>query len=129
MVTGRSGVYRIPLTGSLTVAPSIYLGMRMIRAGFISDGICATAIAMSSSFTTVSRSIDFGGIAAACGYPKVHVASTGDELATCVGRASREEAPGLTFVHVPLIPGIEDALPRPSISPPEVAARLRSHLS
>jgi phosphonopyruvate decarboxylase len=78
---------------------------------------------------TVSRSIDFRAIASACGYPSVHAAATGDELSALVAPVTRSPAGRLTFVHVPLIPGVGDGLPRPSISPPEIAARLRSHLS
>ena len=78
---------------------------------------------------TVSRSIDFRAIAAGCGYPRVHQVATGSEL-TALAELRSAEGPGeLTFVHVPLIPGIEDALPRPSIAPKEIAARLRIHLS
>ena len=72
---------------------------------------------------TVSKSIDFCGIAAACGYSNIHSASQPEELRTVLGQATNE----LTFVHVPILPGVPE-LPRPSITPAEVALRLRSHL-
>ena len=74
--------------------------------------------------TTVSRSIDFSAIAAACGYPRVASAGTPDELAALLNGA----CDSLQFIHVPTIPGIPDDLPRPTVTPAEVAARLRATL-
>jgi len=74
--------------------------------------------------STVSRSIDFCGLAAACGYTHVETVSRPDELAAVLERPTRE----LTFVHAPIVPGVPE-LPRPSITPAEVAARLRAHLA
>ena len=73
---------------------------------------------------TVSRSVDFAAIASACGYPEVTVADTPDTLAAAVA----DRRAGLRFVHAPIQPGIAADLPRPSVSPPEVADRLRAHL-
>ncbi|TDJ45134.1 MAG: phosphonopyruvate decarboxylase [Gammaproteobacteria bacterium] len=75
--------------------------------------------------TTVSVSIDFTGIAAACGYPQIAAAGTPDELATLLRGAPDK----LTFIYVPIVPGVPDNLPRPTCSPSEVAARLRAHLA
>lgn len=72
---------------------------------------------------TVSRSIDFCGIAAACGYSSVASVSLPSELAVIVEQPTTQ----LTFVHAPILPGIP-TLPRPSITPAEVATRLRTHL-
>jgi phosphonopyruvate decarboxylase len=74
---------------------------------------------------TVSRSIDFRGIAAACGYRCVFGASTPDEL----GSILKARAEGPVFVHAPILPGVEASLPRPKLTPPEVAGRLRAHLA
>ena len=72
---------------------------------------------------TVSRSIDFGGLAAACGYTRVKRVTQPAKLAAILERPATE----LTFVHVPILPGVPE-LPRPSITPAAVAARLRAHL-
>ena len=72
---------------------------------------------------TVSRSIDFGALATACGYKRIERVSGPDELAAILERPSAE----LTFVHAPILSGVPD-LPRPSITPAAVAARLRAHL-
>jgi phosphonopyruvate decarboxylase len=72
---------------------------------------------------TVSRSIDFGGLAAACGYTRVERVTQPAKLAAILERPATE----LTFVHVPILPGVPE-LPRPSITPAAVAARLRAHL-
>jgi phosphonopyruvate decarboxylase len=73
---------------------------------------------------TVSRSVDFCSVAAACGYPRVETASRADTLGAILGGQTSE----LTFVHAPILPGVPE-LPRPSMSPPEVAERLRANLT
>ncbi len=75
--------------------------------------------------STVSHSIDFRSIAAGCGYPEVSSIATPDQLGAIVSRGTSD----LQFVHVAILPGMEDKPPRPSITPAEVAARLREHLS
>jgi len=75
--------------------------------------------------STVSHSIDFRSIAAGCGYPEVYNIATPGQLGAIVSRGK----PGLQFVHVPILPGIKEKPPRPSITPAEVAARLREYLS
>jgi len=74
---------------------------------------------------TVSRSIDFAAIAAACGYPRCEVAATPDALRAQVA----DRSTGLKFVHAPIEPGIAADLPRPTLTPPEVAERLRLALA
>jgi phosphonopyruvate decarboxylase len=71
--------------------------------------------------STVSASIDFCAIAAACGYEKVALASTPQEVSALAQAPSGQ----LTFLHVPIKPGIPDKLPRPEVTPSEVAQRLR----
>jgi len=74
---------------------------------------------------TVSPGVDFCGIAAASGYPSV--ASTADPRALGALVASRKA--GLAFVHVPIVAGVPTGLPRPTMTPAEVAARLRETLT
>jgi phosphonopyruvate decarboxylase len=74
--------------------------------------------------STVSHSIDFCTIAAACGYEKIAAATTPQEVQTFIESASDK----LSFLHVKIKPGIPDKLPRPKITPPEVANRLRQFL-
>ena len=73
---------------------------------------------------TVSHSVDFPSLAAACGYARAARVGSLDELARALGRAT----PGPVFLHVRIAPGVPDDLPRPSVRPDEVAARLRAHL-
>lgn len=68
---------------------------------------------------TVSHSVDIGRIAAACGYATVRRCATLDALAD----ALRSPAPGPTFLHVKTAPGESPDLPRPTVSPAEVATR------
>jgi phosphonopyruvate decarboxylase len=72
--------------------------------------------------STVSGSIDFTGIAAACGYPQVVATGAPDELATLLAGASAE----LKFIYASTLPGVPDDLPRPTVTPREVATRLRT---
>ncbi len=73
---------------------------------------------------TVSHSIDFCAIAAASGYPHALSVATTGELSAEIGEC-RE---ALSFVHVPIFPGVPEQLPRPAIAPADVAARLRKFL-
>ncbi len=74
--------------------------------------------------STVSASIDFARIASACGYASVAAVALPADLAAHVASAGTE----LTFLHVPMLPGIPADLPRPTITPAEVADRLRRHI-
>ena len=74
--------------------------------------------------STVSPHVDFCAIAAACGYPVVATASEPGELSALLAANSS----GPLFIHVPVLPGVPAKLPRPVITPAEVAARLRQHL-
>ena len=73
---------------------------------------------------TVSPHVDFCAIAAACGYPTVATANEPAELEALLTAPSS----GPLFIHVPVLSGVPDNLPRPVITPAEVAARLRQHL-
>lgn len=74
--------------------------------------------------STVSHSIDFCQIAAACGYERVASATNPQEVKALLGSPSEQ----LTFLHVKIAPGIPDKLPRPQIPPPQVAQRLRQFM-
>ncbi|MES9855380.1 MAG: phosphonopyruvate decarboxylase [Sedimenticola sp.] len=73
---------------------------------------------------TVSPTVNFTALAAAAGYPRVCSVTTGDGLRTELN----QRTPALSFVHVPITPGIPDELPRPDLAPVEVAQRLRNFL-
>lgn len=73
---------------------------------------------------TVSRNVDFQAVALACGYPRTLAAGDPDELREYVDW----RAPGLRLVYVPIRPGVPEGLPRPTMTPEAVAARLRAHL-
>lgn len=73
---------------------------------------------------TVSPQVNFCAIAAASGYAAVATASEPAELAAILAAPSV----GPLFVHVPVLPGVPARLPRPVITPVEVAARLRQYL-
>jgi phosphonopyruvate decarboxylase len=74
--------------------------------------------------STVSHSIDFCAIAAACGYPRVHKVAGVQELQALLNSNDGE----LSFIHVKMLPGVPDDLPRPSVTPGQVAQRLRRFL-
>jgi phosphonopyruvate decarboxylase len=74
--------------------------------------------------STVSHSIDFCAIAAACGYPSALRAGSLTELQRAIAGAG----PGPHFVHAPIAPGVLPDLPRPGLAPEAVAERLRAHL-
>lgn len=74
---------------------------------------------------TVSRSIDLGAVAAACGYPQVERVQSPDELARLL---ERPVDAGLTFIHAPTLAGVPAGLPRPEVKPAAVAQRLRQFL-
>ena len=76
---------------------------------------------------TVARSVNFCAIAAANGYVQVHSVAEPAQIAAAV-RKSVSECAGPAFIHAPILPGVPDDLPRPVITPAEVAARLRAFL-
>ncbi len=74
---------------------------------------------------TVSPGVDFCAIAAASGYPAV--AATADPRT--LGALVSGRKAGLAFLHAPIVPGVPAGLPRPTMTPAEVAARLRESLT
>jgi len=73
---------------------------------------------------TVSASADLAAAAAACGYARVLRAADAGDIAAALGAGD-----GPTLLHVPVRPGTASPLPRPSVTPVEVAARLKAHLA
>ena len=73
---------------------------------------------------TASPTVDFCALAAASGYPSA--AAVADPAA--LEAALSERRPGLKFIYAPILAGIPERLPRPTVAPAEVAARLRAHL-
>lgn len=71
---------------------------------------------------TVSNVTDLAAVAWACGYPRVVRAPS----AAAVAQEVRAAAGELTFIHVKVRAGYEANLPRPRVTPVEVAARFRA---
>jgi phosphonopyruvate decarboxylase len=74
--------------------------------------------------STVSNSINFRNVAAACGYPNVVVVNDLSDLAELL----RSPTDQLTFAHVGTQPRSASKLPRPKNSPPELSQRFREWL-
>jgi phosphonopyruvate decarboxylase len=74
--------------------------------------------------STVSHSVDLGAVARACGYPSVSRPGTAADLET----ALRDGTDGLRFLHVKIKTGAPADLPRPKVTPREVAERLKRHI-
>lgn len=76
--------------------------------------------------STVSEHIDFAGVAAACRYS---TSASVDSLSG-VGRVldEIEGKPGPHFLHVRIRPGSLKELGRPTVKPPQVAARFKAFL-
>ena len=72
--------------------------------------------------STVSHSVDAALAAAACGYPKVVRITTPEELEALVKADTTE----LTFAHVKMKPGAPEDLPRPTVTPVQVAQRMKA---
>lgn len=73
---------------------------------------------------TVAHSVDSAAVARACGYPSARRISTAEDLEA----ALRDRGDGLRFLHLKTRPGAPADLPRPKITPREVADRLAKHL-
>jgi phosphonopyruvate decarboxylase len=74
---------------------------------------------------TAAPAVDFCAIAAGSGYPAVVAAGDPGALAAELARDVR----GPRFIHVPIVPGVPGGLPRPTVTPPELAARLAAFLA
>ncbi len=76
---------------------------------------------------TVSPSVQFADTAISCGYAKAYRCDSLNGFENSLKDALRHQGPHL--VHMRIKPGTMDNLPRPSITPPEVARRFRSFLT
>ncbi len=74
---------------------------------------------------TLSAAVNFCAVAAACGYPRVVTAASAEELAAQLTATVGQ----LAFIYAPTLPGVPDDLPRPTMTPAEVADRLRAHIA
>ena len=75
--------------------------------------------------STVSHSMDLAGVARSCGYADVSKVDTAEDLES----ALRDRRPGLRFVSLKTRHGVPDDLPRPKVTPREVAGRIRKVLA
>ena len=75
--------------------------------------------------STVAHSMDLAGVARCCGYTSVTKVETAAQLETFVA----DRKPGLRFVHLKTRHGVPEDLPRPKVTPREVAARIREVLA
>ena len=73
---------------------------------------------------TTSGTTDLAMVALGCGYQRVERTADPAELAKLL----KSTSDGTTFVHLPIQAGIASSLPRPAVTPPQVAARLQTHL-
>jgi len=75
--------------------------------------------------STVSHSMNLAGVARACGYTSVSKVENAADLETFI----KDRRPGLRFVALKTRHGVPDDLPRPKVTPREVAGRIRKVLS
>lgn len=73
---------------------------------------------------TVSPWVDLCAVARACGYDRVMELSDPEELEQVLAERDRPGySPALSFIRVPIFSGAAEGLPRPKVTPPEVAQR------
>lgn len=143
------------VVGSMGCASSLALGLSLVRPELrtvIVDGDGAALMRMGNLATlgayggdnlvhvlldnemhestggqrTVSGTVSFGGIARSCGYGLV---AEGDEPELLDAAFAERGTVGPRFAHVRIRSADSSDLPRPSLSPTEVRARLVRHLS
>lgn len=73
---------------------------------------------------TLSHMVDIPAVAAACGYPSVATADSIEQLAQLLSQPQSE----LRMIYLRTSPRTDRNLPRPTITPPMVAQRLRNWL-
>ena len=78
----------------------------------------------TGSQKTVSNIIDFPQIASASGYS--HVAK--DISLPDLGKYLSSQENKLSFIYIPIESGFESSLPRPTITPHQVASRFKKHI-
>jgi phosphonopyruvate decarboxylase len=77
--------------------------------------------------STVSASVDFAGVALACGYASAASVDDLDGFAQALKQALA--APGPHVIHLRIKPGAADNLGRPTVKPEEVARRFKTFLA
>ena len=139
------------MVGSMGCAPSLGLGLALARPEnrvIVIDGDGAALMRLGAMTTigyerppnlvhilldnhihestgsqsTVSQSIDFCALAAACGYPRTARIADPDALADELSQRPSE----LSVYHVPILPGVPAEPGRPTIKPADVAVRFRN---
>jgi len=75
---------------------------------------------------TVSGNICFASIAHACNYELTHKDSSAEAIPNFFRATATASGPG--FLHLPILSGTADNLPRPKISPVQVKQRLMEHI-
>ena len=78
----------------------------------------------TGSQSTVAPGLDLAAVAQACGYPHVARVDSLAELETHLQRGPRQ----LTFLHLCTAPRSRRKLPRPTVTPAQVAERFRNWL-
>ena len=73
---------------------------------------------------TVSHAVDLARVAESCGYESVSRITTPDELELLL----KDRKPGLRLISLKIRPGVGAELPRPTVTPPQVARRLMQAL-
>lgn len=81
----------------------------------------------TGSQPTVSPSVEFSNTAISCGYAKAYRCDSLNGFEQTMKDALENQGPHL--VHMRITSGTMDNLPRPSITPPEVARRFRQFLT
>jgi len=141
------------MVGSMGCASSFGLGLALSQSGrrvYVLDGDGAALMRMGALATigyerpenlvhilldnhchestggqsTVAHSLDFCAIAAACGYAETHSVNDSQALQSLL----QVPPPGLCFIHAQMRRGVPENLPRPSVTPVQVARRLRGFL-
>ena len=75
--------------------------------------------------STLSHAVDIPTVASACGYPEICVASSIDQLDDLLSHSAEQ----LRLIYVRTSPRADRKLPRPDITPAQVANRLRCWLN
>lgn len=75
--------------------------------------------------STVSATVEFAAVAAACGYRSV---VSGDDPSLVDLACGNPELPGPRLLHLKIRPGTRRDLPRPAVGPEQVAERFTAHL-
>ena len=76
---------------------------------------------------TVSKNIDFSNIALACGYSSASFCNTVETLKLAIEKTDYSDGPHM--IHVKILPGSLEKLGRPTVSPCDVAKRLKNFIT